>query len=186
MLKQTTKSLLISISLVLPLSLYAVTDSHGHEDCNTTHEIVAPTPTMATIEKGYELLESMKLKDNYEAIIQRITDMQIKNNPTLKESRPKIEAFFDKSMGWETIKEDMANLYIKHYTAKEIEELNTFYQTPTGQKSIAIMPQLASTGGIIQQNKMMTNMKALQDMIKEELKNHNSKQLNMSSPFNIK
>lgn len=190
-----SKSLLIALALSLPLSIYASGDHKDCEDCNNSSKIVSPqtdnnstnsTPQMASIEKGYELLESMRVKNNYEAIIERITNMQIKQNPTLEEVRPTIQAFFKKSMGWDSVKEDIANLYIKHYTAKEIDELNTFYNSPTGQKSLEIMPQLASTGAIIQQNKLMENMKDLKAMIENELKNLNSKRLHMPSPFNIK
>ncbi len=187
-----SKSLLIALALSLPLSLYAVehseNDGHDHSDKATTATIKAPTNRvkMASIEKGNLLLKNMKLKDNYEAIIERITNMQIKQNPILKEVRPTIQAFFKKSMGWDTVKDDIANLYIKHYTEKEIDELNAFYQSPTGQKSIAIMPRLASTGAIIQQNKLMAKMKDLKAMVAKELKKLNSQKLHMSSPFDLK
>jgi|GEM_PF-1216381 len=191
-----SKSLLIALALSLPLSIYASGEHKDCEDCNnSTTKIVSTqtetnttqsTPKMASIEDGYKLLESMRVKNNYEAIIERITNMQIKQNPTLQEVRPTIQAFFKKSMGWDSVKEDIANLYIKHYTAKEIDELNAFYNSPTGQKSLDIMPQLASTGAIIQQNKLMANMKDLKAMVAQELKKLNSKRLHMSSPFNIK
>ncbi len=183
-----SKSLLIILMLSLPLSIYASGEHKEHnEDDNTTHATTTITKVkMASIEKGYELLQNMKMRDNYEAIIERITNMQIKRNPTLKEVRPTIQAFFKKSMGWDSVKDDIANLYIKHYTEKEIDELNNFYKTPTGQKAISIMPRLASTGAIIQQNKLMGKMQDLKAMIASELKKLNSKKLHMSSPFNLK
>ena len=36
----------------------------------------------------------------------------------------------------------MVDLYARYFTEQEIRDLIDFYQTPTGQKSIAVMPAL--------------------------------------------
>ncbi len=42
------------------------------------------------------------------------------------------------------IRKKMIELYNKHYTEGEIIELNGFYQTPLGQKTLAVMPAIMS------------------------------------------
>lgn len=42
----------------------------------------------------------------------------------------------------EITEEISTNLYAKYYTEKELQDLIDFYQTPTGQKAIATLPQL--------------------------------------------
>lgn len=37
---------------------------------------------------------------------------------------------------------EMANLYAKYFTVEEMNDMTAFYQTPAGQKSISVLPQL--------------------------------------------
>ena len=77
-------------------------------------------------------------------------------------------------MGWEAQRGDIAALYAKNYTAEELTELNRFYQTPLGQKTVQLMPQLAAAGAKIGQSKMMEHMPEMKAMIEAELKKTNS------------
>jgi hypothetical protein len=108
-------------------------------------------------------------------MIKRVTQMQIQANPQLKAIEPTIQAFFDKYMGWEAQKGDIAALYAKNYTTEELQELSKFYQTPLGQKTVQLMPQLAAAGAKIGQSKMMQHMPEMKAMIEAELKKLNTK-----------
>ena len=170
MLKITSKTLLITAALALPFSLQAT------EALSATK--VAPKTTVAAHAENsaaYTLLATMNMKKSYEGMIMRITQMQIQSNPQLKAIEPTIHEFFTKYMGWEAQRGDIAALYAKNYTTKELNELNTFYQTPLGQKTIQLMPQLAAAGAKIGQSKMMQHMPEMKAMIEAELKKINSK-----------
>jgi len=113
------------------------------------------------------------MKESYEGMIKRITQMQIDADPKLKVIEPAIEAFFTKYMGWEAQRGDIAALYAKNYTAQELKELNTFYQTPLGQKTVQLMPQLAAASAKIGQSKMMKHFPEMRAMIETELQKQN-------------
>ncbi len=165
MFKKTSTSLLLAVTLALPFSLQAT------EATSATK--VAPKTTVsahAANSAAYTLLATMNMKESYEGMITKITQMQIQANPDLKAIEPTIHAFFTKYMGWEAQRGDIAALYAKNYTAEELAELNTFYQTPLGQKTIQLMPQLAAAGAQIGQSKMMQHMPEMKAMIESELK----------------
>lgn len=50
--------------------------------------------------------------------------------------------FFQENFSWETMKPKLAKLYADNYTQAELRDIIAFYQTPTGQKTIAKMPVL--------------------------------------------
>jgi len=140
--------------------------------------VAKQTPSLASskeaIKSALILLETMHMKDTYEGMIERITQMQLQQNPQLLIIKPTIHNFFTKYMGWEALKKDIAYTYASAYTQKEIEEINRFYQSKVGQKSVHLMPQLASKGAQIGQQKLMLHMPELQKMIEEALKDHHS------------
>jgi len=193
MLKTTSKTLLVAATLALPLSLQAQCGAApsatknapksakcGQGKCggNTAMKKVASKTTVPAHMANNEaitLLATMNMKESYEGMIKRVTQMQIQANPQLKAIEPAIEAFFTKFMGWEAQKGDIAALYAKNYTAEELKELNKFYQSPLGQKTVQIMPQLAAASAQIGQNKMMQHMPEMKAMIEAELKKINDK-----------
>lgn len=191
MIKTSSKTLLLAATLALPLSLQA--------QCGAAPSATKVAPkstkcasgkcggTMKKVEKttvsaheansaAYTLLATMNMKESYEGMIQRITQMQIQAKPELKAIEPAIHAFFTKYMGWEAQRGDIAALYAKNYTTEELKELSKFYQTPLGQKTIQLMPQLAAAGAQIGQSKMMQHMPEMKAMIEAELKNIHAKE----------
>jgi len=186
MLKTTSKTLLVAATLVLPISLQA--------QCGAAPSATKVAPTSAkkcaagkcggamkkapktTISahmannEALTLLATMNMKESYDGMIKRITQMQVQANPQLKAIEPTIEAFFTKYMGWEAQRGDIAALYAKNYTTEELKELNKFYQTPLGQKTVQIMPQLAAASAQIGQSRMMKHMPEMKAMIESELK----------------
>jgi len=188
MLKTTSKTLLVAATLALPLSLNAQCGAApsatkvapksakcGQGKCSgktAMKKAMSKTtvPAHMANNEALTLLATMNMKESYEGMIKRVTQMQIQANPELKAIKPAIEAFFTKFMGWEAQKGDIAALYAKNYTVEELKELNKFYQSPLGQKTVQIMPQLAAASAQIGQSRMMQHMPEMKAMIETELK----------------
>jgi len=162
MFKKTSKTLVLLATLTLPFSLQATETAK----VNSSH---------AANSAAYTLLATMNMKESYEGMIKRITQMQIQSNPKLQSIAPMLEAFFTKYMGWEAQRGDIAALYAKNYSAKELQELNAFYQTELGQKTIQLMPQLAAASAKIGQSKMIGHMPEMKKMIEDKLKEMETK-----------
>ena len=189
MLKTTSKTLLVAATLALPLSLSAqcgaapsatkvapASAKCGQGKCGGGETAMKKVASKTSIpahmanNEALTLLATMNMRESYEGMIKRITQMQIQAKPELQAIAPAIEAFFTKYMGWEAQKGDIAALYAKNYTAEELKELNKFYQTELGQKTVQIMPQLAAASAQIGQSRMMKHMPEMKAMVEEELK----------------
>ena len=114
------------------------------------------------------LLQAMDMDKVMNASIEQITDSQLKQNPSLMPYREVMAEFFRRHMHFEAVKEPIAELYGNAYTAKELEDLTRFYETPTGKKSIQLMPLLMSKGAEIGMAQVRPHMPELKKMVQQE------------------
>ncbi|HIQ46331.1 MAG TPA: DUF2059 domain-containing protein [Sulfurovum sp.] len=175
MSKKTSIALLLAITFALPFTLHAKCRADIKGPSASKVAVKTTVSAHAANSAAYTLLATMNMKESYEGMIKRITQMQIQANPQLKAIEPTIHAFFTKYMGWEAQRGDIAALYAKNYTTEELKELNKFYQTPLGQKTVQLMPQLAAASAQIGQSKMMAHMPEMKAMIESELKKVSAK-----------
>ena len=59
-------------------------------------------------------------------------------------------------------------MYTQAYTEAELKELTAFYLTKTGQKSLAVTPELMAKGSMIGQQRVQQNLPELRRMIEAE------------------
>lgn len=175
MLKNVIKS---SICVFL---LLGVNTAYAKENKVPT-ELVKNEETSKGLAEAYELLESMNMEDTYQKTMDRMISAQgAMFPPELREKKEIMQKlnkimtdFINKYLGWNNIREDMAKIYTKHYTASELQEIQNFYMTPTGQKSIKLMPEIAAESMKVTQEKMMPHMSEMQESIQrlaeEEIK----------------
>lgn len=75
-------------------------------------------------------------------------------------------------MSWDKMKDPMIELYLKHYTDKEIEDMVTFYRSDSGQSMIKKMPAVIKDSMVISQDMMkgfIPKMQALSEELKQEI-----------------
>jgi hypothetical protein len=175
MIKTTGKALLLTLTLALPMTLSAEAGKCGMGKCGGAMKNTKKTTmTNAQIndenmKAAYTLLDTMHMADNYNRMTKQITDMQIAQAPQLSVVRDTIQNFFDKYMGWNAIKKDIAALYAKNYTKEELKKMNDFFASDVGQKYIALTPKIAAASAQIGQSKLQGHMGELKKMIDEKL-----------------
>jgi hypothetical protein len=76
--------------------------------------------------------------------------------------------FFRKYMSYKSLRPELVELYANEFSAAELKEMRTFYETPTGKKAIEKMPVLMSKGSQIGVRKVQENMPELEQMMKDE------------------
>jgi len=70
--------------------------------------------------------------------------------------------FFQENFNWETMKPKLAKIYADNYTEAELRDIIGFYQTPTGQKTIAKMPVLTQQSLVMSMSGVQANMPEFQ------------------------
>jgi len=84
------------------------------------------------------------LKRSFDALL----EAQLRATPELEKVRPELTKFFADTFSFEAMRDDLAAIYLKYYTEKELKELTAFYRTPIGRKKAkvdgAISPELSA------------------------------------------
>lgn len=114
------------------------------------------------------LLSVMGMGKALEQTIEQMLTLQLQQNPSLGPFKQVMLKFFNKHMSYDSLKDDMAGIYAEAFTVQELKELNAFYRTATGQKTIQKMPELMQKGGQLGIKRVQDNMPELQQMIKAE------------------
>jgi hypothetical protein len=83
--------------------------------------------------------------------------------------------FFQENFNWETLKPKLAALYADNYTEAELRDIIAFYQTPTGQKTIAKMPSLMQQSLVMSMTGVQANMPEFQRRVSALIQDYQKK-----------
>lgn len=115
-----------------------------------------------------ELAQVLQIDRLLQQSYEQMLDVQVQANPDLKPYRDVMLDFFRKHMTWDALKDDLLNLYAEHFSESEMQELNAFYSTETGQKSISAIPDIMRRAGEIGVKRVQENLPELERMLQQK------------------
>ncbi|MDP5137623.1 DUF2059 domain-containing protein [Rheinheimera baltica] len=122
----------------------------------------------AAEKEAEKLLNIMGMENALQQSMSQMIDIHLQQNQALAPYKDVMMAFFAKHMSYESLKPDMLRIYADAFTAAELRELNNFYATDVGKKTIQQMPTLMAQGAQIGAARVQQNIGELQAMIKAE------------------
>lgn len=145
------RSRILHMVTALLLSMLA---TNLYAENNTTHR--------EQVEKLFKLTQmEKKIQESVESVLQ----LQLRQSPQLIQQKEIVEQFFEKYIGWHALKDDIAAMYMKTFSEKELEAINAFYITPAGQKVINAVPQLVQQRNQIAMGRLQENIGELQKIL---------------------
>jgi hypothetical protein len=127
----------------------------------------AQTPSPDTMTAARSLVTTMKLSDQYKALLPAIL---LGLRRTLTQDRPEIERDYDAMMPtivdaytpyYNAMVDHIATIYASNFTAGELREIEAFYRQPVGQKLLERAPALAQQSNQVGQD---SSRKAADDL----------------------
>ncbi|AWF81096.1 hypothetical protein BTJ40_09870 [Microbulbifer sp. A4B17] len=73
-------------------------------------------------------------------------------------------ALMKEEMNWQKIKEPMIEVYLKHYSEEEVQDMLTFFRTETGQSMLVKMPAVMNDSMVISQQMVQGFMPKLREI----------------------
>ena len=175
MFKKGLIGVLLLFALLAPATLMAESNTTK----STQHKKVEKANVEKKEDKALEaakvLLEEMNLKQVYINAVNGLTQRLINANSKFKKIDKKIKNFYQKYIGWNAMKEDLAKLYAKYYTADELKDIANFYKTKTGKKVLRTMNKLTYEGQILTQKKLQPHLQELQSILDKVMKKETKK-----------
>ena len=163
-------SILLGVILLLPFMIDAK-EANASVTQEVTQKIAKKESgnTKDAIKIAHELFAIMNLKKIYAKIVDDATNSLIRRAPQLQSVKKKIHAYYNKYIGWDSVKDEMAKIYAKYYTAKDLEELVKFYKTDLGKKTLETLPKISAEGRSLGINRMKKHQKELQEIVQKAL-----------------
>ena len=137
--------ILLVIIAISPICSSAETDSHRQ-----------------AVEKLFELTH---MQQKIETSVGNVLALQLQQSPALREHEDLLTKFLEKNIGWAGMKDNLITMYMAAFTEQELNEINTFYATPAGQKMIQRLPELIQQRDRLAMQRIQENMGELQQAI---------------------
>jgi hypothetical protein len=100
--------------------------------------------------------------------VDSVLQIQLQQSPQLQPHRQVLADFLQKYIGWAGMKESITVMYLETFSEREVEEMNAFYMTPTGQRVINDVPQLVQRRNALAMQRMQDNIGELQAVISQQ------------------
>jgi len=121
-------------------------------------------------EAAIAFLRAKGTEQMLDSTFRRLFEEQCKAVPEMAVYRETIFEFYREALGFEALKVEIADLYLKHFTIEELKSLTAFYQSDLGKKyaaaEVSLSPELSLLFLKRQQEKMPELEKKLQAMSK--------------------
>ena len=138
------------------------------------HGQASPSPAAVTVDSArlraaLELVNLMQMEKVIRAGNVAMAETQVAANPNLAPFKDVLIKWAETHLTWERMAPRMAALYAEAMTEQEIRDLMAFYRTPSGQKLIAITPELTHRSAAIGAEMAQQYLPQLEAMMKERM-----------------
>lgn len=147
--------------------------------------LASPAAADSKHERIAELMELMQLQSQFEQIQAQMRAMIDNMAPTsevpageqeiIARYNQKMLDLSQETLGWRPLQAMMIDLYAAYFTEQEIIDMIEFYRTPTGQRTIELMPMIMEESMLFTQEavaKMIPKMQALSKEMASVLAEH--------------
>jgi len=108
------------------------------------------------------LFENTNMQQKIEESVDSVLALQLAQSPELREHETAVREFLERHIGWQSLEDALTGMYLQVFTEQEINEMNTFYSTPTGRKVIERLPELVQQRNQLASKRLQENIGELQ------------------------
>ena len=127
-----------------------------------TVSAAGPDSHREAVARLFELTHIQRL---IEESVDGVLALQITQNPGLAEHREVLRAFLEKYIGWQALQDDLTTMYLQAFTEAELDQMNAFYSSPTGQKVLQRLPELVRQRNQLAMQRLQEHIGELQQAI---------------------
>jgi len=130
---------------------------------------IAPGLSLADADSHRAAVEQLFKLTHMEQRVSESVDnvllIQLQQSPQLEPHRQALDDFLQQHIGWNSMKEAIAAMYMEAFSEAELNEMNAFYITPIGQRVINDVPQLVQRRNQLAMQRMQENIGELQKLV---------------------
>ena len=149
-MKTNIRNTLLAAALALPWSGGSVGDTDSHRQA---------------VEKLFELT---RMQEKIDASVNNVVALQLNQDPAMREHEDLLRDYMEKQIGWQGLKAPLTDMYMQAFTEEELNEINTFYSSPTGRKMVDQLPELIKRRDRLAMQRMQDNIGELRKAIEDK------------------
>ena len=166
------KNSLLALAIIFASNTLMAKENNTTTKSTTTKEI----SKSKSIAQAKALFDAMNLDKVYKFAVENATRNTIAFNPQAKGIEDKIRAYYEKTIGWKSIRDDIAKIYAKYYTLDELKKLTELYKTPLGKKVLDVTPKITVEGQKLLKERLAKHFNELKDMMSKLSDSNNTKE----------
>ena len=112
-----------------------------------------------------QLFKLTHMEQKVNESVDNVLLIQLQQSPQLEPHRQALDDFLQQHIGWNSMKEAIAAMYMEAFSEAELNEMNAFYITPIGQRVINDVPQLVQRRNQLAMQRMQENIGELQKLV---------------------
>ena len=109
-----------------------------------------------------KLFELTGMQQQIEESVDNVLALQLAQSPQLAEQKNVVREFLERHIGWQSLVDALTDMYLKEFSEQELNEMNAFYSSATGQKVIKRLPVLVQTRNQLASKRLQENIGELQ------------------------
>jgi hypothetical protein len=107
------------------------------------------------------------------AMLDKTNDMQVSamvaRTPSLRAIEPDLKRFFGENLSWKAISPEIRKIYLAEFTPAELDDIASFYATPTGKKAMQKMPAMMVKSKQIAMGIIQSKLPAFLESVKSKV-----------------
>lgn len=170
---------ILAITIVLTFALLGPVRADQAQQRALAEQLLDAMQMQKTIEKSYEMIKKMipaqmeQTKTYLDQTLDQGEDSKIDTQIIVDGATSQtieIMEIIMEDLSWDKLKDDYITIYAEVFTAEELSELVTFYNSPIGRKYTEKQPEIMQRTMEISQKKMMDIMPKIMKLSEEMTK----------------
>ena len=136
------------------------------------HTLADHASHRAAVKRLFELTAmQQKIKESVDSVLA----LQLAQNPALRDHETAVREFLERHIGWNSLEDALTSMYLAEFTEQELDEMNAFYDSPTGRKVIERLPVLVQMRNQLASQRLQENIGELRYLIEARTKEQQEK-----------
>ena len=117
-----------------------------------------------------KLFELTAMQQKIDESVANVLALQIAQSPDLQPYQNVVHEFLERHIGWNSLRDALTDMYMQEFSVQELNEMNAFYSSPTGQKVIERLPALVQLRNQLASQRLQENIGELRYEIDARIK----------------
>ena len=116
----------------------------------------------------YEMFEAQGMREQMDQIRNVMIANQLKETPELAGCLYELSRFYMQCAGFDVLKDDLAAIYLKHFTIDEIRQITVFYRSPVGKKMRSVSGAILVDANALAQRRLEAGVPKFLEELKKK------------------